>query len=149
MATTKLIYVSVGLAAAVGAALLLCAEYKNPRTHTLSVNQPVTMPGPVRVIIPPENQVVKSPLSVIGIAPGNWFFEASLPVSLVDEAGTELARAPAQAQTEWMVMTPVEFRTSLTFTTPASSTGYLVVENDNPSGLPELSKSFRVKVRFR
>lgn len=95
------------------------------------------------------NALVTSPLVVTGTAPGTWFFEASLPVSLVDETGKEFARAPAQAQSDWMVITPVEFRASLTFSAPVSSTGYLVVENDNPSGLPQNKKSFQVKVRFK
>ncbi len=124
--------------------------YTLPRTVVappVSTNQPP--PSEVQVFEPTANAVVVSPLAVYGRAPGNWFFEASLPVVLTDETGKELAHQPAQAQSDWMVTTPVEFRTSLTFTPPASGTGYLVVKNDNPSGLPQLDKSYQVKVRFK
>ena len=119
----------------------------------LTLVQPTPAMAPVvssavEIYQPTADTLITSPLVVSGMAPGSWFFEATLPVSLVDETGSELARSPAQAQSDWMTEGPVPFLATLMFKAPASATGYLVVQNDNPSGLPEYSKSFSIKVRF-
>ncbi len=153
MWTQRLTLVGLLLLLAVGAGLLVWSSLPNPAHQQPNTpptgNQPPTNPAVVQVYEPVANALVTSPLVVSGQAPGTWFFEASLPVSLVDETGKELARAPARAQDDWMTTGPVRFSATLTFTPPATATGYLVVENDNPSGNPENSKSFRVKVRFK
>ena len=43
----------------------------------------------------------------------------------------------------------VPFRTELEFRTPTTERGTLVLEKDNPSGLPENSDELRIPVRFR
>lgn len=102
-----------------------------------------------RIAQPQPNMVVTSPLVVAGEAPGNWFFEASLPVSIVDSAGRVLAVVPAQAQGDWMTTDYVPFETALTFAVPTSTaTGFVVVAKDNPSGLPELDRDIRIPIRF-
>ena len=91
---------------------------------------------------------VKSPLVVAGEARGFWFFEASFPIRLYDVDGKELAVGIAQAQEEWMTEDFVPFRAELLFTKPNTSEGVLVLEKDNPSGLPEHADEFRIPVRF-
>lgn len=104
----------------------------------------------VKVDHPKANALVGSPLIVTGEARGTWFFEASLPLKLVDEEGTVIAEGPAQAQGEWMTEEFVPFAASLRFIrTPKSETGTLIVSKDNPSGLPENDKSISVPVRFK
>jgi hypothetical protein len=146
-------YFLMWLGGLVATALVIGAVWyvlpKAPATPAVNTNQPVPTLAEVQVFEPAEGSVVTSPLKVYGRAPGNWFFEANLPVSLLDEAGNELARVGAQAQSEWMVTTPVEFRATLNFTQPSTETGYLQVQNDNPSGLPQFEKSYRIKVRFK
>ncbi len=93
--------------------------------------------------------VVTSPLVVEGEARGNWFFEASLPVRLIDGNGKEIAVAPAQAIGEWMTTEFVKFKTTLTFEKPATATGLLRIEKDNPSGLPENAGYHEVPVTFQ
>lgn len=103
----------------------------------------------IRVTAPVANTVVTSPLTVRGEARGNWYFEASFPVRLLDSEGSELALGIAQAQGEWMTTEFVPFETTLIFITPtASQTGTLVLEKDNPSGLPENADELRIPVRF-
>lgn len=92
--------------------------------------------------------LVASPLTVTGKAHGGWYFEASFPVRLLDGNGNEIAVAPAQAQGDWMTPAYVPFSVTLTFTPPSTSTGTLVLENDNPSGLPENAKSISLPVTF-
>lgn len=104
---------------------------------------------PVRVASPLPQGVVTSPLTVTGEARGTWYFEASFPVRLLDGDGNELAVVPAQAQGDWMTTEFVPFQVTLTFATPETATGTLVLEKDNPSGLPENAAEVRIPVRFR
>lgn len=100
----------------------------------------------VRTVRPGDT--VQSPLTVEGEARGTWFFEASFPVRLLDGNGKEIAVIPAQAQGDWMTEDFVPFRAELTFTLPTTAEGTLVLEKDNPSGLPEYADELRIPVRF-
>ncbi len=95
-----------------------------------------------------DNQVVKSPLVLEGEAPGKWFFEASFPVKVLDANGNVLGQGPAQAQEDWMQEGPVDFKAEVTFTPPTTETGTLVLEKDNPSGLPENAAEVRIPIKF-
>ena len=97
---------------------------------------------------PLADAIVTSPLTVTGKARGTWYFEASFPVRLLDDQGNELAAVPAQAQGDWMTEQHVPFIATITFTTTAE-TGTLVLQKDNPSGLPEYDASVSIPVRFR
>jgi len=103
----------------------------------------------IRVTMPKAHAMISSPLIVKGEARGSWFFEASFPVRLFDANGNEIAVQPAQAQGEWMTENFVPFTAVLRFAAPATNTGTLVFEKDNPSGLPEHSDELRIPVRFR
>ncbi len=48
----------------------------------------------------------------------------------------------------WQSGNQVEFIATLNFTTTTDS-GFIVFENDNPSGDPELSKTFEIQVNFK
>ena len=95
------------------------------------------------------NTVVQSPLMVTGAARGTWYFEASFPIKLLDSNGTILAVTPAQAQDEWMTTEFVPFSVKLTFATPTTTTGTLVLEKDNPSGLPQYDNALSIPIRFQ
>ena len=101
----------------------------------------------VVVSSPLANEFIASPLRVEGQARGNWFFEATLPIRLYDAAGNLLASAPGQAQSDWMTADLVPFTATLEFQT-AATRGYLVINRDNPSGLPEYDASSTIPVRF-
>lgn len=102
----------------------------------------------IRVSEPAPNAAVRSPLTVRGEARGTWYFEASFPVTLLDASGRILAQAPAQAEGEWMTENYVPFRVTLTFQTPPPGSGTLLLEKDNPSGLPEHAAELRIPLRF-
>jgi|SRR3989338_1912644 len=97
---------------------------------------------------PMPNSVVSSPLTVTGEARGTWYFEASFPVKLYDANNSLLAQAPAQALSDWMTTDFVSFSVTLTFPTPSTQTGTLVLEKDNPSGLPQNDDSVSIPVSF-
>ena len=113
-----------------------------------------TPPAPVeeeliRVSTPTSNARVQSPLTITGEARGNWYFEASFPVKILDANGVELGVSYAEAQGEWMTTEFVPFISTLTFATSTTATGTLVLEKDNPSGLPEYADEIRLPIRFQ
>jgi hypothetical protein len=107
-----------------------------------------TLAGRVVVESVKNGDKVSSPLTVTGTARG-WYFEASFPVELRNASGTIIAQGPATAQGDWMVDAFVPFSITLTFPAQAtSSTGTLILRNDNPSGLPENDESLSIPVVF-
>ena len=102
----------------------------------------------INVSSPQPNSVVSSPLIVTGEARGTWYFEVSFPVKLYDANNNLLAQAPAQALSDWMTTDFVSFSVTLTFPTPSTQTGTLVLEKDNPSGLPQNDDSVSIPVSF-
>ena len=102
----------------------------------------------IKVTTPLPNESVTSPLKIEGQARGTWYFEAFFPVKLLDANGKVLAQAPAQAQGDWMSNEYVPFTVTLTFSKPTTPLGTLVLEKDNPSGLPENADEFRIPVYF-
>lgn len=114
-------------------------------------NQNTPPPAPqsmVNVYFPFPNELVTSPLTVAGEARGNWYFEATFPVKLYDANSNLLAEGYAEAMSDWMTTDYVSFTANLTFVTPSTSTGTLVLEKDNPSGLPENADSVSIPVSF-
>ena len=126
------------------------------------VNRPVSVPDgdtdqdteepaqndKLKVFYPLPNGVVSSPLEVRGEARGTWYFEASFPVRLEDANGQVLVQHYAMAEGEWMTEDFVPFKSTLVFTKPQTSTGTLILEKDNPSGLPQNADELRIPVRF-
>lgn len=94
-------------------------------------------------------QLVTGPLEVRGKALGTWFFEANIGLRLLDGNGKEVVRGHAEAGSDWMTTELVPFKGTLMFGAPATQTGFIEIQKDNPSGLPENDGSARVPVRFR
>ena len=105
-------------------------------------------PDLIRVGTPQVNATVESPVVIEGEARGNWYFEASFPVAILDANGQELGRVAAEAQGEWMTTEFVPFVVTLTFAQPTTDTGTLILEKSNPSGLPEHAAEVRIPIRF-
>jgi len=107
----------------------------------------------VKVLIsnPQAGQLITSPLLIQGRISGNWFFEASLPIKLVDNNGSIIAEHYALADGDWMTTELVDFSGILEFdlNSVIPDNGYLIIAKDNPSGLPEHDGAIRMPVRFR
>lgn len=98
---------------------------------------------------PSANQLITSPFKVRGTMPSSWYFEANAVLKLFDSNGNLIVFSPVRAIGEWMqANTVIPFEAELQFDTPSTPTGYLVLMNDNPSGLPENEKSEVYNVRF-
>ncbi len=102
----------------------------------------------IRVFSPAPDTTIESPVEIQGEARGTWYFEGSFPARLLDAEGNELAVMPVAAQEEWMTTKFVPFTATLEFPQPKTPTGTLVLQKDNPSGLPEQAGEIRIPVRF-
>jgi hypothetical protein len=109
-------------------------------------------PCPKEDLIQVENlnayEKISSPLVIRGQARGYWFFEASFPIKLFDANGELLSVAIAQADGDWMTEDFVPFEVELSFNLPTTKTGIIVLEKDNPSGLPEHADELRIPIEF-
>jgi len=114
---------------------------------TSTTTEPFTSEN-VRISSPLPNAVIASPVTVRGEARGNWFFEANIGVSVEDANGKMLGQVGGQAQGEWMTTNFVPFTGTVTFSTPTTPTGFVVISKDNPSGLPQHDASVRMPIRF-
>ena len=103
----------------------------------------------IHVTSPEPNQEIASPLVVEGQARGSWFFEANFPIMLLDENSNVLANAIATAVSDWMTENFVPFRAELKFASTDSKSGFLILHNNNPSGLSENNKELKIPVAFR
>ncbi len=112
--------------------------YKNATSDNLVVATP--LPG----------AVTGKTFTVKGEARGTWYFEASFPVRVVDEHGTLIATAIAQAQSDWMTEEFVPFQADLTVPATFMGKAFVVLERDNPSGLPEhdASVTFPIVIEY-
>ncbi|MDP3901280.1 MAG: Gmad2 immunoglobulin-like domain-containing protein [bacterium] len=102
----------------------------------------------VRNVSIAPNEKVRSPLLVTGEARGYWSFEADFPVRLLDGKGKVLDTAIATMQGDWMSQDFVPFTATLRFAHPQTQVGLLILQKDNPSGLPEHDDEVLLQVTF-
>ncbi|MDO8552641.1 MAG: Gmad2 immunoglobulin-like domain-containing protein [bacterium] len=119
------------------------------QSFTESLGNTIEKTNLIRLYAPLPNGVIESPLAITGEARGNWFFEASFPIVLTDWDGRIIAQTIATAQGEWMTTDFVPFEATLTFTpivNAYSNRGSLILQKDNPSGLPENDDALEIPV---
>lgn len=97
---------------------------------------------------PSPNEIIKSPLTIRGQALGTWYFEGDFPVKLLDEYNKEITVSFATALEEWMTESFVPFEAVIEFENTTTSKGTLILEKDNPSGLPEHADQLVIPVQF-
>lgn len=119
-------------------------------TNTSTDEAPIIHNDLIRIDEPLSQSTVTSPLTIRGEARGQWYFEATFGVTLLDANGNTVAIEPGyvMTQNEWMTEDFVPFETTHTFNTPNTATGTLVLTRANPSGLPENADEVRIPVRF-
>ncbi|RJQ34158.1 hypothetical protein C4566_02420 [Candidatus Parcubacteria bacterium] len=120
----------------------------NSNTNTGLDNDTNQVDQMIVVAQPQENAEIASPLMVEGKARGNWFFEASFPISVYNSEDEKLATGIAQAKGEWMTEDFVDFDAQIEFANPGTGTGYLLLQRDNPSGLPENDAVLKIPIKF-
>ncbi|MEK7528151.1 MAG: Gmad2 immunoglobulin-like domain-containing protein [Patescibacteria group bacterium] len=127
--------ISVGLILLVALGLSACTS--SVEDDTIAVSSPAV------------NSLVQSPLEVTGKARGQWFFEGSFPIEIVDANGEVLGQKYVQSLDNWMTEDFVDFRGEIEFSSPKTETGTLILSADNPSGLPQNDRSIEIPVIFK
>ena len=143
--------ISILLVVLVAAGAAAWWQFGAPQPVVENTGNAVQKAGLIRVTSPRPNSTVESPLTITGQARGYWYFEASFPVVLVDWDGKIIAQGIAQAQGEWMTEDFVPFEATLTFTADPnaySNRGSLILQKDNPSGLPQNDDALEIPVLF-
>ena len=116
----------------------------------------IVTPAPTDNLIiidaPRANEEVSSPITISGKARGNWFFEASFPITVVNWDGLIIGEGIATADGDWMTTEFVPFTAHVSYTlatgTPYNR-GALILKKDNPSGLPEHDDSREIPILFK
>jgi len=124
------------------------ATAKKNQTPTATYSYTSKKGVSVKVYNPIGNSQLASPVIVMGEVPGNWSFEASFPVKLLDAKGNVIAQAPAQLLGDWMTDKPVPFTLKLTFANTSSGDGTLLLQKDNPSGLEANDDSVSIPIKL-
>jgi len=102
----------------------------------------------IRVSSPRPGQALQNPFVIEGEARGFWFFEGDFPFKLLDENNNIVAQGVIQAKSDWMTEDFVPFEAEVSFNSPKSERGVLILEKDNPSGLPENADSLIIPILF-
>jgi hypothetical protein len=126
----------------------------NKQTNATTTNSTTTSPtSDIKVTTNiQDGQIITSPLKIVGQARGNWFFEASFPVVVVDWDGKIIGTGHAQATGDWMTTSMVPFTADINFTVPKNSpkwNGAIILKKDNPSGDPARDESIEIPVMFK
>lgn len=123
---------------------------------TLEPSQaPAEKTGLITVYSPlPESTINGSSVSIKGKAVGNWFFEASAPVDIVNWDGLIIGQGFVTVDEgySWMTTDMVPFSGNVSFDTSllgAYKYGWVIMKKDNPSALPEFDDSLEFKVFFQ
>lgn len=114
--------------------------------------EPPTAEDDMIVITEPSaGAELTSPIHVTGYARGNWFFEASAPVSVVNWDGLVIGEGYVTTEGDWMTTEFVPFSGTITYTidphTPYNR-GTIIFKKDNPSGLPEYDDAREIPITF-
>ncbi|HRY31189.1 MAG TPA: Gmad2 immunoglobulin-like domain-containing protein [Candidatus Paceibacterota bacterium] len=100
------------------------------------------------------NQEIKSPITITGEARGYWFFEAVLPVIIIDKEGNVLGQGVATAQDDWMTTDFVSFTATVSFNkfkfaSDGAKSGAIIFQKSNQSGLPENDDALEFPITFK
>ncbi|MEI6494811.1 MAG: GerMN domain-containing protein [bacterium] len=123
---------------------------ESPATSTVAstTSNEVKLDNEVQISTPKAGAVVASPISVVGKARGGWFFEANLPLKVLDANGKVVGTGNAMATGEWMTSEFVPFKGEIKYQVAQDQEGVLVIAKDNPSGLPQNDKEVRLPVKL-
>jgi hypothetical protein len=94
--------------------------------------------GLIYASVPQAGTSVSGTVTVLGMARGQWFFEGSFPVSVIDANGKVLGSGVASAEGEWMTEEFVPYTAKIEIKEkPATKQGAIILSRDNPAGGPE------------
>ena len=123
-------------------------DWGNRDVNTVSNTHTATSTSDMLTVFSPtDGQTVTSPISVSGKVSGDWFFEGSFPVELIDSDGTVIATTTAQTPGDWATTSIINFSATLVYPKATTSDRALIMlKNDNPSGDPALDTERFIQV---
>lgn len=89
----------------------------------------------VIIYTPNNNDIINSPITIIGQIPGNWAVEGDFMAYVKDSDGNNIGESIVKINGDWTATDLVPFSTTISF--DGSGAGTVVLQKDNPSGLPE------------
>jgi len=143
----SLVLIGIIIVAIISMALVFDWGRRGSIISVIDLNVSSTSSMPIVLYNIKDNQTIKSPVKIEGKARGNWFFEASFPVKLVDADGNVITSTTAIAQSDWATTSFVDFIATVEYTKSTSTDrALLILSNDNPSGNPDFNQSIFVPV---
>jgi hypothetical protein len=133
---------------------------KNPSTATPNENTEQTAPvlaqkDDMIVVSSPaiDSTISASPVVIKGRARGNWFFEASAPVEIVNWDGLIIGEGYISVDDgyDWMTTEYVPFTGTISYDASQIGVynyGWIIMKKDNPSGEPQFDNSLEFKIFF-
>jgi hypothetical protein len=137
-----LLIVAIGVGAAYwylqpkGAATPASTEYTSKHGDSVTIDAPKA------------GDRITSPLTVRGVVPGPWSFEANFPVEIVDADHKKVAEGYATVTGDWMTTKPIGFTATVPFKPPVTDDGFVVIHKANPSGDQATDDSVEVPIKF-
>jgi hypothetical protein len=130
----------------------VCVDNKGNSFEEFIANLTVTGKEDLIVLESPlPNTTVGNPIEIKGRARGTWFFEGDFPVVVVNWDGLIIGEGFATAQGEWMTEDFVPFIGTIDYDLDPetySRKGALILQKDNPSGLPQHDDALEVPIVF-
>ena len=102
----------------------------------------------VTINTPKAGDRISSPLTVSGVVPGPWSFEANFPVEILDADRKKVAEGYATVKGDWMTTEPVAFTATVPFKPPVTDDGFVIIRKANPSGDQATDDSVEVPIKF-
>ncbi len=105
----------------------------------------------INIDTPKAGASITSPVTITGKARGNWFFEGSFPVTIVNWDGLIIGEGYATAQDDWMTTEFVSFTATIPYDFPSDTPynqGTIILKKDNPSGLLEHDDAREIPILF-
>ena len=149
--TNKIILALLTFALLIALISRFALQEKVPQQQNESeATEPVAYNDLIKVSSPLPNARIGSPVTITGEARGQWFFEASFPVLVMDKNGLIIGEGFAEATGDWMTQEYVPFVATVTFDadTTVSDKGSIILKKSNASGMPEHDDSFKFPITF-
>ena len=102
----------------------------------------------VTINAPKAGERISSPLTVSGVVPGPWSFEANFPIEIVDANHKKVAEGYATVKGDWMTTEPVAFTASVPFKAPVTDDGFVIIRKANASGDQATDDAVEVPIKF-
>ncbi len=100
-----------------------------------------------------DSTISTSPVVIKGRARGNWFFEASAPVTVVNWDGLIIGEGYISVDEgyDWMTTEYVPFTGTISYDASQIGVynyGWIIMKKDNPSDEPQFDNSLEFKIFF-